>query len=73
MYAPKRRNDGLVVNLFKKRDEADLRNYREIMSFTVSTVGKSFSTTLNHGMGTVLQKDEKQANGRQRLGQTVAA
>ena len=38
--APKRWREGVVVNLFKKGDKADPRNYRGLT--LLSTVGKKF-------------------------------
>ena len=54
-YAPRRWREGLVVNLFKKGDQADRGNYRGIT--LVSTVGKTFSKILNDRMGTMIEKE----------------
>ena len=55
-YAPTRWG-GVVGNLFKKGDQADPGNYREITLF--SSVGKTFCMILNDRMGTMSEKDEK--------------
>ena len=56
-YARKRWREGVVINSFKKGDEADAGNYRGIT--LLSTVGKTFCKILNDRMGTMLKKDEK--------------
>ena len=61
-YTPKRWREGVVVNLFKKGDEADPGNYRGIT--LLSTVGKLFCKILNDRVGTMLEKKEKISEGQ---------
>lgn len=56
-YAPKRRREGVVVNLFKKGDKTDPGNHRGIT--LLSIVGKLFYKILNDRMGTMMEGGEK--------------
>ena len=61
-YTPKRCREGVVVNLFKKGDKADLGNYRGIT--LLSTIGKTFCKSLNDRVGTMLEMEEKISEGQ---------
>ena len=61
-YAPRRWREGVVANLFKKRDKADPGKYRGIT--LLSTVDKTFCKILNDRMGTMMEKEEKISEGQ---------
>ena len=54
-----------AVNFFKEGDKADPGSCRGIT--LVSTVGKAFSESLKHRMGTVLESGDKLSEGSSRV------
>ena len=53
------------MNFFKEGDKADPGSCRGIT--LVSTVGKAFSESLKHRMGTVLESGDKLSEGSSRV------